>query len=317
MWARRPGTAGRLALVVALAMTAGVATGAREARAFTLGIADQQASTFADARLTGLGVRHARVVVAWDAMRHRWQRAELDAWMQAARAAGVRPLVTFGPSRRKTGRILPAVRDYARQTGRLRRRYPHLREFSPWNEPNMARLAVNNDPRRIAGYYRALRAGCPSCTVLGADVVDSSSLERWMRAYVRQFAAGRRPRVWGLHNYVDANSASSWGTRTMLRLAGGRIWFTETGAIIRRAPPAGTSRSDRRHRIRAGHRHARAATRRVFALARLSPRITRVYIYHWRADAAATWDSGLLSPGGAPRAAFEVFSAQARRQAGR
>ena len=307
----------RPAALIVLAVVAGLAAPAPESRALTLGIADQQASTLSDARLTDLGVRHARLVVAWDAMRHRWQREQLEAWMDAARAAGVRPLVTFGPSRTRINRGLPAVRDYARETGRFRRRFREVREYSPWNEPNMPRRTASNDPRRIAAFYRALRAGCPGCTVLGADVVDSSSLERWMRTYLRQFAPGRRPRVWGLHNYVDANSSSSWGTRTMLRLAPGRIWFTETGAVIRRSPPAGTARADRRHSIRAGHRYARAASRRVFTLARLSPRIDRVYVYHWRARASASWDSGLLSPGGTPRPAFAVFAAQARRQSQR
>jgi hypothetical protein len=53
--------------------------------------------------------------------------------------------------------------------------------------------------------------------------VDTSSLGRWMRAYLREFEPGRRPMLWGLHNYVDVNSSSSWGTQTMRRLAPGEI----------------------------------------------------------------------------------------------
>ena len=104
-----------------------------------------------------------------------------------------------------------------------------------------------------------------------------------MRAYLAVFPARSRPRLWGLHNYVDVNSTSRWGTETMLRLAPGRIWFTETGAIISRAKPTKTADGDRRLMIRTGSRRAVAATERVFTLARTNPRVTRVYIYHWRA----------------------------------
>ena len=283
------------------------------APALAVGIADQQAASFEDARLTGLPVRHARRVVPWDAMRYRWQRVEIDHWMRATRDAGMRALVTFGPSRTRKGRGLPAVGEYQRLVRAFRRRYPKVREYSPWNEPNLAVRKANNSPRRIASYYRVLRSSCRSCTVLGADVVDSSSLERWMRAYLREFRGGARPRVWGLHNYVDANSASRWGTKTMLRVAPGRIWFTETGAIVRRPKPSAATRADRRGAIRTGARRARAATQRVFTLARTSPRITRVYVYHWRADRRSPWDSALVAPNGTPRPSFGVFAAQAKR----
>jgi hypothetical protein len=300
----------RLPLLLPL-LAAAVLLPAPAAPALTVGLAEQRAASFSDTRLAALPLRHARVVVAYDALRHRWQRDEVDAWMRATTAAGIRPLVTFAASRTQRYR-LPSVAAFAREARAFGRRYPHVREYSPWNEPNLARLARNANPRRIAGYHRALRAMCPGCTVLGADVVDNSSLERWMRDYLRAFGKGRRPQVWGLHNYVDANSASRWGTRTMLRLAPGQVWFTETGAIVRRAKPSSTGRADRRHRIRTGKARARAATERVFTLARSSPRITRVYLYHWRADRSASWDSGLLSSDGTPRPSFDVFAAQLR-----
>lgn len=278
-----------------------------------MGLADQRAATFEDTRLTGLPVRHARLVVPWDGMRLAYQRAETDAWMRSTTAAQVKPLVTFGPSRRRLGR-LPSLAEYRRHTRAFRLRYPHVREYSPWNEPNLATRRRSNDPQRIAAFYRTLRTGCPTCTVLGADVVDSSTLDDWIRAYLRQFPSGRRPRIWGLHNYVDANSSSSWGTRTMLRLTRGQLWFTETGAVYRRGP-ASIPRADRRHSIRAGSRHAGRAMRRVFGLAAARPRVRRVYVYHWRADRKGLWDSGLLSSAGTPRASFEIFADAVRRAA--
>ncbi|MEY2442503.1 MAG: hypothetical protein QOJ46_1929 [bacterium] len=280
-------------------------------QAIVVGIADQQAASFTDTRLTSLPVRHARLSVPWDALDYGWQRRELDAWMRATADAKMAAVVTFGRSRTRQFR-LPRVDEYRLQARRFMRRYKQVREFSPWNEPNLAVHPQNYNPRRIASYYRVLRSLCRACKVLGADVVDNSRLEDWMRAYVKVFAAGSAPKLWGLHNYVDVNSTSSWGTRTMLRVAPGLIWFTETGAIISRAKPTKTGNGDRRLLIRTGPRRAVAATKRVFELARSSPRITRVYIYHWRADRGTSWDSALVTAKGTLRPSFDVFAGQAR-----
>jgi len=280
-----------------------------------VGLADQLGASFADSRLTALPVRHARLSVPWDAMRYRWQRQEIEYWMQTTSAAQMAPVVTFGRSRTRPFSLPPPL-EYRSQVRRFMRRFRTVREYSPWNEPNLAINPVNSNPRRIATYYRTLRALCPSCRVMGADVVDNSSLGRWMSAYLRAFAPGSAPRLWGLHNYVDVNSSSDWGTRTMLRLAPGEIWFTETGAIVDRDKPSKTVKGDRRLLIRTGLRRARAATKRVFALARLSPRIRRVYIYHWQASKRSSWDSGLVSEEGTLRPSFDVFARQARLAAG-
>jgi hypothetical protein len=295
------------AAVAALAVAAPA-----QAQALTIGIADQRAGTFHDARLTSL-VHNARLSVAWDAMRYDWQRREIDTWMSAAKTAGIVPLVTFGRSRTRKF-SLPPVDVYRKEMLRFRHRYPDVREYSPWNEPNLAVRRSNYDPQRIASYYRVLRRMCPTCDVLGADVVDTTSIDRWMRAYLREFPRDQRPRLWGLHNYVDVNSRSDWGTRMMRRLAPGEIWFTETGAIIRRRKPSALDDNDRRSLIRiGGGARAVQATRRVFRLAATSPRITRVYIYHWKATSNGSWDSALVAPNGTTRPSFDVFAAQARR----
>jgi hypothetical protein len=296
-------------VAVVLALAALAAAPAAQA-VVEVGIADQRAGTFHDARVTDI-VRHARLSVPWDALRYGWQRREIDAWMDAARAVGMHPLVTFGRSRTRKF-SLPRRDVYRTEVRRFHKRYPDVREYSPWNEPNLAVQRRNYDPARIASYYEVLRKMCPSCTVLGADVVDTSSLERWMRAYLREFPRSRRPKFWGLHNYVDVNSSSSWGTQVMRRLAPGEIWFTETGAIVRRSPPSRTGERDRRVTIKIGRSRALAATKRVFRLARTSPRITRVYIYHWKATRRGTWDSALVDADGELRPWFEVFAEQAR-----
>jgi hypothetical protein len=296
--------------IVAVLGALGALAGAAPSQALIVGLADQRAASFADARLTALPVRHARLTVPWDALDYRWQRTEIDNWMRSTRAAGMVVMVTFGRSRTRPFSLPPAP-EYQRRARAFMRRYPTVREYSPWNEPNLGVLPQNYDPRRIAAYYRALRVLCPRCKLLGADVVDQTSMDRWMRSYLRAFAPGSPPRLWGLHNYVDVNSTSRWGTRTMLRLAPGEIWFTETGAIIRRSRPT-AGPPDRRDLIRTGEQRAVAATKRVFTLARMSPRITRVYLYHWRADRGTSWDSALVAANGMLRPSFDVFARQAR-----
>lgn len=302
----------RRSLLATIAVALCGLAGAAPARAMTIGIAEQRPGMFHDRRVVDL-VRHARLSVAWDAMQYDWQRREIDSWMTLAKATGIAPLVTFGRSRTKKF-SLPNAEVYRSEVLKFRRRYPEVREYSPWNEPNLAIHPANYDTAKIASYYRVLRRMCPTCKVLGADVVDTSSLERWIRAYLREFPRDQRPKLWGLHNYVDVNSESSWGTQTMRKFAPGEIWFTETGAIVRRAPPTQTGRPDRRLLIRVGGgSRAVQATKRVFSLAETSPRITRIYIYHWKATRAGSWDSAFVAPDGTLRASFNVFAEEAQR----
>ena len=98
---------------VLVAVAVAVALGAAApAQALVVGLADQQATSFSDPKLTALPIGHARLSVAWDAMDYRWQRQELDAYMRATAAANIKVLVTFGRSRTRVF-SLPPTRRYA------------------------------------------------------------------------------------------------------------------------------------------------------------------------------------------------------------
>ena len=61
-------------------------------------------------------------------------------------------------------------------------------------------------------------------------------------------------------------------------------------------------------------KHAVKATRWVLKLARISPRVRRIYFYHWTAPAPkATWDSALIDRRGKPRPAYKVVRTFVRR----
>jgi len=291
--------------------TAGAATGSAPAPVI-LGIGDQKATLFTDPHFTGLGVRYVRRVVAWDALDIGWQRAELDAWMNAAHAAGVEPLIAFTRSRRaRFEHLLPTPERLARTFRKFRRRYRWVRVFTPWNEENHGSQPTFTHPRVAARYYQVMHARCPRCTILAADVLDTPNLVPWLRAFLH--ALPEAPRLWGLHNYVDANKFRTTGTRAMLATVPGQIWFTEVGGIVSRVSRrTGARQTD----LGESPRHAAQATRWLFHLLRLSPRIRRVYVYQWSAQRGPNerWDSGLIAPNGRPRPAFWILRDELRRQ---
>ena len=274
----------------------------------TIGIGEQHPQLFAQQPFHDLNVRHVRFVAAWDAFASDWQRAELDAYMQAARAAGVKVLLGFGRSRDpRKARRLPSVKAYAREVAKFRRRYPQVDEYVAWNEANHCSQPTCRNPRRAAQLYLALRRQCRGCTVVGASLLDSSNLVRWAKAF--QKAAGPRHRiVWGLHNYIDANLFRTRGTRALLRGVKGDVWFTETGGIIKR-------NNDSALKFPESTRHAAKATAFVFKLAALSPRVKRVYFYHWAPAPTKrqTWDSALVDERARPRPAYDVVLRWLRR----
>jgi hypothetical protein len=249
-----------------------------------VGIADNKPDMFSDARFSALNIRYARIMAPYDAMHDASARTALDAWMAAAQLAGVRPLVTFDRSRRRTS-YNPSAAQMAKSVKDFRKRYPFLKEFATWNEAN-----ISKRPETVARWWSAMRRACPTCTILGADLLDRANVGAWAARFVR--AAGRTPKVWGLHNYTDANTLKTTGTRTLLRAVKGAVWFTETGGVVSRHNGSGV-------RFPTSASHAALATRFVFStLARLSPRVQRVYLYHWNTGAGdgRTWDSGLIGP---------------------
>src|ERR1700736_4206217 len=64
-----------------------------------VGVGDQKLDMFNDPRFLSLGIKHVRYDMSWDALSVPWQRPELTAWLNAARAHGLSVLVTIDHSR--------------------------------------------------------------------------------------------------------------------------------------------------------------------------------------------------------------------------
>jgi hypothetical protein len=260
-----------------------------------VGVGDQQPKSYEDSKLRALKLDTARYVIAWDWYKEPWMIHEADRWIASVRAAGLRPLLVFNRNWRRSGKWqVPPLKSYVQSFRLLRERYPDVTEFSAWNEPNVPAQPFARKPALAAKYHNALRAACPRCTIVGADINDNPNMASWLSVYKRHV---RKPRVWGLHNYRDAHR-SIGSTRLFLRMVRGPLWLTETGGI----------------RLRGGEAAQVRATRNLFAITRQNKRIRRLYFYQWRHHRTNRWDSAFFSASGKPRASYRTLRAELRRR---
>ena len=262
------------ALMLSLVLLIPAAASAR----VTVGIGDQHASSYQDPGLRKLHLKTARLALAWDWYRDPYLTSQADAWVAAVRSARMRPLISLNRSWRPSGgHEFPPMADFVRSFRKLRARYPHVREFSAWNEPNAKEQPFVRKPKLAARYFNAMRrAAGRRITVVAGDIKDDKAMTGWLRAYKREV---RGAKVWALHNYKDATSNYTRGT---------------TRAFVRK----GQARS----------------VKRIFALARANRAIKRIYFYEWRAVRDSHWDSAFLSVTGKRRPAYHALREGLRRR---
>lgn len=261
-----------------------------------VGLGDQQAAMFTDPRFRKLGIEHVRLVVSYDAVAVDFERDLTDTWLKKAQQAGVEPFITFGHSRVHPEK-LPSVAEFRRAFRAFRERYPKVRVYASWNEINHASQPTHDRPERAADYYNVVKSACDGCTVLAGDVLDQPGMARYVKRYRRHLDGA--PRIWGLHNYADANRFRDSGLGELLRTVKGDVWLTETGGIVRfgRSFPHDEQRAAR-------------AVKFVLALAKKTPRVLRVFLYNWTGTPPDDrFDAGLIAPDGSARPAYDVLSA--------
>ena len=266
-----------------------------------IGLADNRPETILDPRFQQSGIKRVRVLVPYDDVARRGVRIRyLDAWFETAKGQGIEPLVSFYRSYRSK-HLLPSVREYRRNFRLFRKRYPWVRYFSTWDEANFSDAQpTGKDPVRTARFYRVARDECSRdrCTVITADFRPDGTPEsaEWLRQFKRHMGPG--PHIWGLVGHPDVTRLSTEHTDEYLRSTRGPVWITEVGAVhfFGRGIRPSIPRQTRRMRFL------------MSEYAAVSPRIERMYVYHWRAAQGDTlWDSGLLSVDGRPRPAYGIF----------
>lgn len=295
--------------IVALALLAALALAAPAAGAFQIGgLSDQNPPSLLHPRLRPeLSMTAARLVVRWDGAFA--EPARVDEWLAAARATNLRPLVVFNrvPGTRcpSSPCVLPSVAEFTAAFNAFRQRWPSVTEFGPWNEANVLSQPPARNPRRAAEYHNAMVAACPACTVLGAELLDSTDAPSYVRAMRPHLA--RAPKAWGIHNYQDVNHLRTTGTDALLRETTGEIWITEGAGLVRY--------QDGRGRVTFAYDEQRAAdaTRWMFDYvdSRLD-RVTRLYYYALRPRSPADdfFDTGLLRRDGSKRPAWNIVASR-------
>jgi hypothetical protein len=201
------------------------------------------------------------------------------------------------------------VAGYRRYFRAFRKRYPWVRHFSTFNEANFPNAQpTGNYPKRTAQFYRVARRECSRgrCMVLTNDFRADGSKHSawWLRVFKRHM--GRGPHTWGLVSHPDINRLSTARTRWFLRNTRGNVWAVEAGAVNffgRGFRPS----------IK---RQTRAMRFMMNRYPRVSRRLKRMYVYHWKAARRnRLWDSGLLSTSGKRRPAYFVFFKALRKKA--
>src|SRR6266699_3735463 len=133
-----------------------------------MGIGDNNPKMFGSPYYRALYPTISRYVAPYDVADRPSDLAAVNAWITAAEAQHVEPLVAFYHSRSRPNQ-LPSVARYALEIKR----------------------------------FIALKRACPLCTVVGLDVLDSTNVASTIR-YIHAFqhdVHGRLPSIWGLHNY--------------------------------------------------------------------------------------------------------------------
>jgi hypothetical protein len=266
-----------------------------------VGLSDQLTDGWSDMRLRALGLHAARLVVPWDAATS--EPARVQAWLTATAAAGMVPHVAFehlrGSRCPASPCVTPSRAQFRAAFRAFRARFPQVTTFTTWNEANHESQPVAGDPEAVAGFYEDLVAACPTCTVVAGDVLDSGSYARWLRRFLA--ASGTPPRLWGLHNYGDVTYGRTSGTDTVLGIVPGTLWIEETGGIVTLRNSAGSVT------LSTDESRAAQAIDRAFAIVRARPRITRMYLYQWRAPSPfERFDAGLVRPDGSARPSLDA-----------
>lgn len=301
----------RCSLLLACLALAGLASAATVvASGFRFGLSDYESRTFSDPRVGELGVHLARDVVPWNVALNRRDLAQTTAWLKAVKYAyHVIPFITFQHAD-NNGRA-PTPGQFLRAFLRFRKLFPWVKEFAPWDEATHVSQPTAHNPWLAAAYYNVLAAHCPGCEVTAPDILDSDgNAEGWIASFLER--AHPYPKIWPYNPYHSVAVGSPALIESFLAVTRGQVWFSEVGGVV--------WWRFKGRLIEHGEAYAAKAAKNIFQFANLSPRITRVYYYHWRSPGnprkgakKATWDAGLVRSNGAARPALYVVARELHR----
>jgi hypothetical protein len=305
----------RTTIVVAALAALALCAPAAQAN-YRVGLSEQAATVFDQPAWQALKLKRVRYIVPWDYAKNPGQVAEVDGFLNAAKAHNQDVLVEFTAHRgcwngktysKSSACKAPSQSKYKSAVSAFRKANTQIKTYAPWNEANHVSQPTAKKPALAAQYYATLRSVCGSkCKVMAADVLDQSDVTSWLKSFLK--ASKGKGTIWGLHNYKDVNRHRSSGLTSVLKTVPGELWLTETGGITRFLPsfPESSSR-------------AASSTKYMFQLADkydakksgYKSKLTRLYVYRWFGE-SGNWDSGLVNPDGSPRPALAQFQKYAK-----
>jgi hypothetical protein len=285
-----------------LCVLAVVATPSAASAGVRVGVSDNSAAMFYQGSFQRLHVPIARDMVPWNAAVTRDKSAlnAAKAWVAAAQATHVEPMIAFNADAGRAGNYVPSVGVYTTAIRAFLQAVPSVKVYAPWNEPDFVFRSLAKRPQLAAAYFNAMVRYCRGCTIVAGEVYRATweGLASWLRAYQRGLHS--RPVAWAIHPYADVRTHTASQIRTLVSVVHPRqIWLTEISGVERRGhwpwPDQSPNAANNDERFQ-------------FSLAMRFRQITRIYHYQWQAVPSAFWDSGLLGPGGQPRPAYWTFA---------
>ncbi|HET6507635.1 MAG TPA: hypothetical protein VFG42_12670 [Baekduia sp.] len=303
--------------LIVTALTALVVPASASASA-TVGVSDQQASTFTNPLFAPLKLKVARYIAPYDVTSEPAQRADFEAWLKAAKAAHQTILISFEHARTSSGyNKAPSVAAYTKALTSFKKKYGKSFDVTPWNEVNVCQAKGRMEgqpskicksatgPKLVAQYYAAASKVFSGRKVTAIDILDGSNVGGAV-SYLRKFKkyVKGHPKYWGIHNYSDTNRGSYSRTSRLIKTIDDKkaqIWLTETGGQLRlRGVYAGGSEA-------AAETKAATALKCMFSMPKKYKQITRLYIYQFNgAPESNDFDAGLINVDNTKRKGYTV-----------
>jgi hypothetical protein len=295
--------------IAALAAAALVPAGASAA---SVGISDQQASTFTNPLYAPLKLTVARYIAPYDVLSEPAEKAKLDAWIHNAKLAKQTMLISFEHARTTSKyNKAPSVATYTKALKAFKKKYGSNFDISPWNEVNVCQAKGRMEgqpskicksatgPKLVAQYYSAAKSVFPGRKIVAIDILDGSNVGGAV-SYLRKFKKYVKgtPKYWGIHNYSDTNRGSTSRTSRLIKEINNKnadVWLTETGGQLKLRG------------VNYGEAKAAKALKCMFSMPKKFPQIKRMYVYQFNgADASNDFDAGLINPDNTIRQGYTV-----------
>ncbi len=297
-----------------------VPAGASAKTKVAVGIGDQSPTMFADANWKALKLKKTRFFVEWNTVDQPAELAKADAFVAAARAAGVSVLMHISTDDINSvpRRPLPSVSAYKAKVGALVKRYRAygVKDWGVWNEANHKSQPTAKNPKRAADFYKAFRKfRCSGCKIVALDILDQSGVEKYIASWIKAAgSAGKKTKIIGVHNYSQVNrkiteknaSKRYPGVARILKAIRkknrvAKLWLTETGGL---ASFGNAFKCDRNRQA--------SRTKYMFQLIKKYDKdVERLYSYNYFGNGCTSaFDGGLVEADGTPRPAYGTFKSQ-------